>query len=263
VDEARSLIEGGVKELVLVAQDLVSFGLDLEGRRRGEQPSSVRGALQPLVRLVSELRSDDLWLRLLYLYPSGLTDPLIETVLDTGVPYFDLSLQHVAPGLLRGMRRWGNGDKFLERIARIRALAPGATFRSSFILGYPGETEEDQRHLLRFLEAAELDWAGFFTFSREQGTLADRLNDQIPVELARERLAECSELQDAVTRASRDALVGDIREVLVDRPGIARSVSEAPEIDGVIRVPVDLEVGAFHKVLVTSSLGTDLEAIPA
>jgi ribosomal protein S12 methylthiotransferase len=263
LDEARSLVEGGVKELVLVAQDLVSFGLDLEGRKRGAQASSGRGGLQPLVRLLSELRADGLWLRLLYLYPSGLTEPLIEAVVDSGVPYFDLSLQHVAPGLLRGMRRWGNGDKFLDRISRIRELAPSATFRSSFILGYPGETEEDQRHLVRFLEAAELDWAGFFTFSRETGTLADGLGEQVPAELARERLAECSELQDALTRASRDALVGDVREVLVDRPGVARSVSEAPEIDGVIRVPTELEVGAFHKVRVSASLGTDLEAVPA
>ena len=114
--------------------------------------------------------------RLLYLYPSGLTDELIETVLSTGVPYFDLSLQHVARPLLARMRRWGDGDRFLRRIADIRAADPDATFRSSFILGYPGETERDHDLLLEFLEAAQLDWAGFFPFSREDGTHAAGLD---------------------------------------------------------------------------------------
>ena len=159
--------------------------------------------------------------RLLYLYPSGLTDELIETVLATGVPYFDLSLQHVSRPLLAGMRRWGDGDRFLRRIADIRAADPDATFRSSFILGYPGETERDHDLLLEFLEAAQLDWAGFFPFSREDGTHAAGLDDQVPPELALERLRECAELQDAITAAKRDALIGAARQVLVDAPARA------------------------------------------
>ena len=117
------------------------------------------------------------------------------------------------------MRRWGDGERFLRRIADIRAAEPDATFRSSFILGYPGETERDHDLLLEFLDAAQLDWAGFFTFSPEDGTHAAGLGDQVPPELALERLRECAELQDAITAAKRDALVGTTRQVLVDAPG--------------------------------------------
>ncbi len=176
--------------------------------------------------------------RLLYLYPSGLTDELIETVLATGVPYFDLSLQHVARPLLARMRRWGDGERFLRRIADIRAADPDATFRSSFILGYPGETERDHDLLLEFLDAAQLDWAGFFPFSHEDGTHAAGLDDQVPAELALERLRECAELQDAITAAKRDALIGATRQVLVDAPGRGRTVHEAPG-DRRHRVPAD------------------------
>ncbi len=143
--------------------------------------------------------------------PPGLTDELIDAVLQTGVPYFDLSLQHVSRPLLARMRRWGDGERFLRRIADIRAAEPDATFRSSFILGYPGETERDHDVLLQFLEEAQLDWAGFFPFSNEDGTHAAGLPDQVPAELALERLRECAEIQDAITAAKRDALIGGSR----------------------------------------------------
>jgi ribosomal protein S12 methylthiotransferase len=198
--------------------------------------------------------------RLLYLYPSGLTDELIETVLATGVPYFDLSLQHVSRPLLAGMRRWGDGDRFLRRIDDIRAADPNATFRSSFILGYPGETERDHDLLLEFLGAAQLDWAGFFPYSREDGTHAAGLGEQVPAELALERLRECAELQDAITAARRDALIGATREVLVDAPGQGRTVHEAPEIDGIVHVPDDLAVGSLVDVTITGAEGPDLYA---
>jgi ribosomal protein S12 methylthiotransferase len=110
--------------------------------------------------------------RLLYLYPSDLTDELIDAICDTGVPYFDLSLQHVSKPLLRRMRRWGDGDRFLRRIADIRDREPDAAFRSNFIVGYPGETEADHDQLLRFVEEAQLDWCGFFAYSPEDGTYA-------------------------------------------------------------------------------------------
>ena len=125
----------------------------------------------------------------------------MEAIVATGVPYFDLSLQHASGRLLRKMRRWGDRARFLERIDRIRRLEAGAVLRSSFILGYPGETEEDHDELLRFIEEADLDWAGFFTFSSEEGTLAAGLGDQVPGPLALERLRECSELQDSITAA--------------------------------------------------------------
>ncbi|HMD44783.1 MAG TPA: radical SAM protein, partial [Acidimicrobiales bacterium] len=261
--EVRALAEGdgdgpGAREIVLVAQDLASYGRD-----RGAGGPGRAGAGQPIVgltRAVSELVPRT---RLLYLYPSGLTGELIDAVLATGVPYFDLSLQHVARPLLARMRRWGDGDRFLARIEAIRRDEPSATFRSSFILGYPGETEMDHDALLAFLREAQLDWAGFFPFSPEAGTHAVGLGDQVRPDLAMERLRECAELQDAITARRRDALVGERRQVLVDGRGVARTVHEAPEIDGIVRVPRTLRPGALVDVIITGSAGVDLEALQA
>lgn len=262
--EARELTAGGVKELVLIAQDLASWGNDRRRAALGEAVEVLdEGGTQPLIDLTNALRNEVERVRLLYLYPSGLTSGLIDTILATDVPYFDLSLQHASRPLLRGMRRWGDGDRFLERIAAIRAAEPMATFRSSFILGYPGETEDDQRALLSFIEEAQLDWAGFFTFSSEEGTHANDLPNQVPHELALERLREVAELQDAITARRRDMLVGTTQRVLVDAPGVARSVRECPEIDGIIMVDSTLEVGSFYEVSIVASHGTDLEAVLA
>jgi ribosomal protein S12 methylthiotransferase len=260
--EAEALVDGGARELVLVAQDLASYGRDRRRAGQVDVNDLDTPSRQPLLDLVGALAGTAPWLRLLYLYPSGLTDALIDAVLATGVPYFDLSLQHASRPLLRAMRRWGDASRFLARIERIREMEPTATFRSSFILGYPGETEDDQRQLIRFLEEAQLDWAGFFPFSKEEGTPAGDMGEQVPHSLALERLAECSEIQDAITSAARDATVGQTRSVLVDSPGNARSVHEAPEIDGIIAVPAELAVGEFHDVVITGSFGTDLLAMP-
>jgi ribosomal protein S12 methylthiotransferase len=263
--EIEALAEGGTKEVVLIAQDLASWGLDRRAVGEGaaldvlDDPSF---SMQPLVELVGQATELIERVRLLYLYPSGLTERLIEAVLATDVPYFDLSLQHVSRPLMRAMRRWGDGDRFLERIAKIREADTRATFRSSFILGYPGETEADHDALLEFIEAAELDWGAFFTFSPEEGTHAATLADQVPASLAAERLAEVSDLQDRITQAKRDALVGETRQVLIDAPGQARSVHEAPDIDGIIEVPEDLIVGTFVDVTIIESLGTDLVGVP-
>lgn len=262
--EARQLKAGGARELVLIAQDLASWGHDRRRARLGEAVEVLdEGGSQPLIELTRVLSGEVDRVRLLYLYPSGLTAGLIEAILSTGVPYFDLSLQHASRPLLRAMRRWGDGDRFLERLALIRACEPASTFRSSFILGYPGETEDDQRVLLEFLEAAQLDWAGFFTFSSEEGTLASGLDNQVPRELALERLREVSELQDAITARKRDALVGTRQLVLIDSPGVGRSVRECPEIDGIVMVEPSLAVGALVDVEIVASHGTDLEAVLA
>ena len=260
--EARTLAEGGVRELVLIAQDLASWGHD---RRRGGRGEPVEvldeGGTQPLIELTRTLASEVDRVRLLYLYPSGLTSGLIDAILETGVPYFDLSLQHASRSLLRGMRRWGDADRFLERIAAIRRADADATFRSSFILGYPGETEDDQRKLLEFIEAAQLDWAGFFTFSSEEGTFANDLAAQVPHELALERLREVSELQDSISARRRDALVGSRQRLLIDSPGVGRSVRECPEIDGIVKVDPSIAVGTLVDCEIVASHGTDLEAV--
>jgi ribosomal protein S12 methylthiotransferase len=241
----------GVSEVVLVAQDLASYGRD-DGRR---------GDIVPLVRAVAARVSRT---RLLYLYPSELTDRLIEAIGDTGCPYFDLSLQHASGRHLRRMRRWGDGARFLERIRTIRDRYPDAAFRSSFIVGYPGETEEDHDRLLAFLEEAALDWAGFFAFSPEEGTYAAGLAGTVAPALVAERLLECGELQDAITARRREALVGTTTTALVDAPGTARSHREAPEIDGVLRLPDATSrplVGRFVDVVITGAAGPDLDAM--
>ena len=249
-----------LREVVLVAQDLASYARDRTGPGRASRTAH---GPSPIAALTRQVAARVARTRLLYLYPSGLTDELVEAVLSTGVPYFDLSLQHVSRPLLAGMRRWGDGERFLRRIADIRRAEPDATFRSSFILGYPGETERDHDLLLQFLEAAELDWAGFFSFSNEDGTHAAGMDDQVAPELALERLRECAEVQDAITAARRDALVGQVRQVLVDSPGEGRTVHEAPEIDGIVHLPADLEVGRLLDVVVTAAQGPDLHAVPA
>nr|MBW4078238.1 30S ribosomal protein S12 methylthiotransferase RimO [Acidobacteriota bacterium] len=260
--EARALAEGGVKEIVLIAQDLASWGHDRRRAALGEAVEVLdEGGSQPLIELTNTLSREIERVRLLYLYPSGLTSGLIEAILATGVSYFDLSLQHASRRMLRAMRRWGDSTRFLERIEAIRSSDPDATFRSSFILGYPGETEDDQRELLEFIEAAQLDWAGFFTFSREEGTYANDLADQVPHELALERLREVSELQDSITARRRDALVGTRQRLLIDAPGVGRSVRECPEIDGIVMVDRALSVGTLVECEIVASHGTDLEGV--
>src|SRR5262249_16276430 len=153
----------------------------------------------------------------------------VDAVCATDVPYFDLSLQHVSRSLLRRMRRWGDGDRFLRRIEQIRGCDERAAFRSNFIVGYPGETESDHDALLRFVAEARLDWCGFFAFSREEGTYAADLDGAVDRSLMEDRLAELRELQDSITASRRDDLVGAVTRVLVDEAGQARSHREAPE----------------------------------
>lgn len=260
--EARSLVESGVREIVLVAQDIAWYGRDV-----GE-PNS----LEPLLRRLDRLRAHGLErLRLLYLYPSEVRDPLVSTMLelDTTVPYFDLSLQHASAPLLRRMKRWGSGDRFLELVEGIRTDEPDASFRSSFIVGHPGETETDHDTLLAFLSEARLDWAGFFPYSEEEGTASADQDGVVEESLVHRRLRELTGLQDPLTAAAREALVGREVRVLVDRVGnddsggaaVARTHREAPEIDGVITLhDAALSAGDLADVRVTGAVGSDLEA---
>ncbi|MGZ8753507.1 MAG: hypothetical protein ACXW1S_11050, partial [Acidimicrobiia bacterium] len=241
------------------------------------------GALAPLLRRLDRLSGHGLArIRLLYLYPSEVRNPLVATMLElpTVVPYFDLSLQHASAPLMRRMKRWGDGDRFLDLIAGIRAAEPSAAFRSSFIVGFPGERERDHDDLLAFLAAARLDWAGFFPFSAEDGTAAATMDETVADNLMAERLRECSALQDPITRDARDALIGTVVEVLVDSISsagsgdgadptaddvdalIGRTHREAPEIDGVVRLGGAgvARPGAIVAAEVTGAFGPDLEA---
>ena len=265
VAEARDLVEAGVAELVLVAQDLAWYGRDA-----GEP-----GALVPLLRrLDTELAPAGLRrIRLLYLYPSEVREPLVTTMLETPtvVPYFDLSLQHADRALLARMKRWGSGERFLETISAIRAAEPEAVFRSSFIVGFPGETEPAHDALLDFLRAAQLEWAGFFPYSSEDGTPAATMDGTVPGDLVREWLAECDAVQEPITQAARDALVraGADVEVLVDGVDddtgdpVGRTHREAPEIDGIVRlVGASARPGVLVRAKVTGAAGPDLVAAP-
>jgi ribosomal protein S12 methylthiotransferase len=257
--EVRSLVDGGAREIVLVAQDLAWYGRDI----------GAPGSLAELLVRLDRLSRDGLARqRLLYLYPSEVRAPLLDRMLDlpTVVPYFDLSLQHASAPLLRRMKRWGSGERFLALIEGIRARRPDAVFRSSFICGFPGETEAQHDELLAFLDAARLDWAGFFPFSREEGTVAAGLDGEVPDAVVHEWLRDCGELQEPITNAQRLALVGAEVDVLVDtRDGdvvIGRTYRETPEIDGVVRIVLgDVKPGDIVGARITDTEGPDLDAV--
>ena len=245
LEEVESL---QVKEVVLVAQDLAAYGRD-----QGVGEKSI-------IPLIEEITQRVDWVRLLYLYPSELNQQLIDVMCSLTVPYFDLSLQHVSSPLMRRMKRWGDAERFRDLISEIRRNSPSAVFRSNFIVGYPGETEEDQDQLIDFIKEMQLDWCGFFAFSDEEDTYASGLEGKIDRSLIIERLKELSYLQDEITSSKRDALIGERISVLVDSHGVGRTYREAPEIDGVVSVPDSCQVGEFTDLIVKGSLGPDLEA---
>ena len=245
LEEVESL---QVKEIVLVAQDLAAYGRD-----QGVGEKSI-------IPLIEEITQRVDWVRLVYLYPSELNQQLIDVMCSLTVPYFDLSLQHVSSPLMRRMKRWGDAERFRDLISEIRRNSPSAVFRSNFIVGYPGETEEDQDQLIDFIKEMQLDWCGFFSFSDEEGTYASGLEGKIDRSLIIERLKELSCLQDEITSSKRDALIGERISVLVDSHGVGRTYREAPEIDGVVSVPDSCQVGEFTDLIVKGSLGPDLEA---
>jgi ribosomal protein S12 methylthiotransferase len=251
--ETTRLVEAGVSEVVLVAQDLAAYGRDLDDQ----------GGLVELIRLLADI--DGLRrLRLLYLYPKEIKPQLIEEVAANPkvASYFDLSLQHASEELLRAMKRPGSADRHLELIDRIRRADPAAALRSSFIVGFPGETENHFGQLADFLVRARLDWAGFFPYSGEEGTPAALLPDRVEEEEVAERHRYLQEVQEQVTAEAATAMVGRRVEVLVDQveDGVAvgRSYREAPEIDGVITMDTG-SPGEWHEVEITAAYGSELE----
>jgi len=252
--EAAALAAVGVGELVLVAQDLSGYGQDL----------GAPGGLADLLRLLSEVEGLRR-LRLLYLHPREIGGELIEEMAANPVvaPYFDLSLQHSSSRLLRAMRRPGDGESHLALIERIRRAAPEAALRSSFIVGFPGESEDDAAGLAMFLEAARLDWAGFFPFSPEEGTPAADLPGRVPPEEAAERSRWLEALQEGITAERNAEQVGRVAEVLVDRVEdglpVGRSHREAPEIDGVVVLDRG-RPGDWLRARVTGVYGSDTVA---
>jgi ribosomal protein S12 methylthiotransferase len=253
--ELEILVRSGVSEVVLVAQDLAAYGRDIQAP----------GGLTDLLTFISDLEGLER-LRLLYLHPREISERLLDEMTSNPVvaPYFDLSLQHVSGALLRKMKRPGNTEKHSALIDRIRDLDPDAALRSSFIVGFPGETEEHVDELAGFLENVQLDWAGFFPYSAEPGTPAAEMENQVPRDLAMERLRHLSGIQEDVTEARHSEWLGRVDRILIDQVEdgvpIGRSHRHAPEIDGVVRVDAG-EVGQWVPVEYTGVYGPDMEAV--
>ncbi len=251
-DEVAQLAVDGVSEVVLVAQDLAAYGRDIDAP----------GGIVELLRFLSDV--DGLRrMRLLYLYPKEIRPALIEEM--TGNPliasYFDLSLQHAARDLLRAMKRPGDGERHLALVGDIRSADPEAALRSSFIVGFPGETDDEVELLAEFLEEAQLDWAGFFPYSAEEGTPAAVLPGQVPDDEKAARLRHLQSIQDEITAERNAAMVGRRVAALVDMVEddvpVARSYREAPEIDGVITLDRG-RAGQWVDVEITAAYETDL-----
>ncbi len=254
VTEVESLVAAGVGEIVLVAQDLAAYGRDI----------GAAGGLVDLIRYLSEVEGLRR-LRGLYLHPREIGDGLIGEMAGNPVvaSYFDLSLQHVAGPLLRAMMRPGDAGRHMELVERIRAADPEAAFRSSFIVGFPGESDDDVEELAEFLRTARLDWAGFFPFSAEEGTRAALLPDRVDAEEVGERLRYLAGIQEEVTADRSEEQVGKVVEVIVDQveegTPVARSYREAPEIDGVVLLDKG-EAGQWLQARITGAYGSDTSA---
>jgi ribosomal protein S12 methylthiotransferase len=252
--ELEALVASGVREVVLVAQDLAAYGRDIDAP----------GGLPDLLSFLGDVSGLDR-LRLLYLHPREISERLLGEITSNEVvaPYFDLSLQHVSGGLLRRMKRPGNLEKHTALIDRIRDLDPDAALRSSFIVGFPGEGDDDVDSLGDFLTDARLDWAGFFPYSAEPGTPAAEMDDQVPRDETMERLRHLASIQEEMTETRNSEWLGRVDRVLVDQieAGVAvgRSHRQAPEIDGVVRLDSG-SVGEWAEVEYTDVYGPDMEA---
>ncbi len=253
-DEIATLTAQGVGEIVLVAQDLAAYGRDI----------NARGGIEELVRFVTDVEGLRR-LRLYYLFPREIRPALISEMASNPavVNYFDLSLQHVNAGLLRAMKRPASGESHLDLIKRIRFEADQPAFRSSFIVGFPGETDDDVEELADFMRCATIDWVGLFPYSAERGTAAASMPGQIPADETAERLRYLQAIQDDITLRRSIAQVGRRFEFLVDqveegRP-VARSYREAPEIDGVVLLDSG-EPGQWVVGEVTAAYGVESEA---
>ncbi len=263
MQEAENLVNAGVKELLVISQDTSAYGIDTKYRTGFWKGRPLKTHSQQLAEALGEL---GVWVRLHYVYPYPHVDNLIPLMAEGKIlPYLDIPFQHASPSVLKNMRRPAHAEKVLERIQNWRQTCPDLAIRSTFIVGFPGETEEDFDTLLDFLEEAELDRVGAFTYSPVNGALANDLPNAVPEEVKEERLERFMEFQAEISAAKLSRLVGKTMTVLVDEAGdgvsIARSHRDAPEIDGqVIIEGVELPVGEFVQVHITHADEHDLWA---
>ncbi len=254
LDEARSLQDMGVREIILIAQTTTDYGYDM-------------GVKNGLARLLSEMTAAvpkvD-WIRVLYAYPGGVTDELIEVMANNKqlVPYLDLPLQHAHPATLRRMHRPSSVDWVRKTLKKMRQALPALALRTTFIVGYPGETEEEFQALLDFVEEIRFDKVGAFKFSFEPGTASEKLGDPIPEELKEERLRRLMEKQQVISLERNRTFVGRTLDVLIEGAGedisIGRSYRDAPKIDGLVLVKGEIPVGSMVRVRIDKAMVYDL-----
>jgi ribosomal protein S12 methylthiotransferase len=255
MQEAENLVKSGVQELLVVSQDTSAYGVDTKYRTGFWQGKPLKSNLFNLSRSLGEL---GVWVRLHYVYPYPHVDEVIPLMAEGKVlPYLDIPFQHAAPRILKLMKRPASAEKVLERVRRWREICPEITIRSTFIAGFPGETEQDFSELLGFLEEARLDRVGCFAYSPVEGAAANALPDPVPEEVREERRARLMSLQERISREKLKVKVKQTLDVIVDEPGIGRSKGDAPEIDGVVRFKGG-KPGEFARVLIDRADEHDL-----
>lgn len=275
--EARALFEGGIKELLVISQDTSAYGVDVQYRTGFWDGKPIKTRMLELVQALGEMAAPyGAWIRLHYVYPYPSVDAILP-LMATGLvlPYLDVPLQHSHPDVLKRMKRPASGEKNLERIQHWREVCPDIVVRSTFIAGFPGETEEEFLHLLDFMREAKIDRAGCFAYSPVQGALANDIGGMLPIELREERRARFMEVAEAVSATKLQQRIGATMQVLIDtapalgrKGAIGRTYADAPEIDGIVRllppekISKTLKVGEFTKARIVGTQGHDLVAQP-
>ena len=275
--EAKALFEGGVKELLVISQDTSAYGVDVKYRTGFWDGKPVKTRMLELVQTLGELAKPyGAWVRLHYVYPYPTVDAILPLMAQGLVlPYLDVPLQHSHPDVLKRMKRPASGEKNLERINEWRKICPELVIRSTFIAGFPGETEEEFEHLLDFIREAEIDRAGCFAYSPVDGATANDLPGMLPVEVREARRARFMEVAEEVSAKRLERRVGQTMQVLVDKSiglgkkgGVARTYADAPEIDGGVhlmppeKASKTYKVGELNKVRILRSQGHDLVGVP-
>jgi ribosomal protein S12 methylthiotransferase len=277
LNEARALFEGGVKELLVISQDTSAYGVDLKYRTGFWDGKPVKTRMLELVQALAALAEPHgAWVRLHYVYPYPSVDDVIPLMAEGRIlPYLDVPFQHSHPDVLRRMKRPASGEKNLERIARWRETCPQIVVRSTFIAGFPGETEEEFQHLLDFMREARIDRAGCFAYSPVAGAAANDIPGMLPQEVREERRARFMAVAEEVSADKLRERVGATMQVLVDsapalgrKGGVGRSYADAPEIDGTVqllppqKLSKQLRVGEFTQARIIGTQGHDLVAMP-
>jgi ribosomal protein S12 methylthiotransferase len=265
--EAENLVRQGVKELLVISQDTGAYGVDVRYKLDFVAGRAVKTRMHELARELGQLaQSHDAWVRLHYVYPYPHVDDVIPLMAGGGVlPYLDVPFQHASPRILKLMKRPASGEKNIERIRAWRETCPGITIRSTFIAGFPGETEAEFEELLDFLREAQLDRVGCFAYSPVDGAAANALPGMLPAEVREERRARFMQVQQEISAGRLARKVGTTQRVLVDEVGptvaIGRTAADAPEIDGVVYVRKGrrkVSVGDFVDVAIASADEHDL-----